>query len=83
MERPDNPYTYAQRYVLIDQISVKPSEQGHGYGRKLIETVIQWTVDCGMASVMLNTWGFNAHAHGFFEAMGFKRLKYSMGLDLS
>ncbi|MCA0452718.1 MAG: GNAT family N-acetyltransferase [Chloroflexi bacterium] len=83
MERPDNPYTYAQRYMLIDQISVRPSEQGRGYGRKLIEAVIQWAADCGMGSVTLNTWGFNVHAHGFFEAMGFKRLKYSMGLDLN
>ncbi len=83
MERLENPYTYAQRYMLIDQISVKPTAQGHGCGRKLIQTVIDWATACGMARVMLDTWGFNVHAHGFFETMGFKRLKLSMALDLN
>lgn len=83
VERPENPYTFAQRYMLIDQISVKPTAQGNGCGRKLIEAVVDLATACGMARVTLDTWGFNTHAHGFFEEVGFKRLKYTIVLDLN
>lgn len=83
VERPENPYTFAHRYMLIDQISVKPTAQGRGCGRKLIEAVVEFASACGMARVTLETWEFNTHAHGFFEEVGFKRLKYTMALDLN
>ncbi len=36
IERPENPITFARRYLLVDQISVRPAAQGRGVGAALI-----------------------------------------------
>ena len=37
IERAENPFTFAMRYLLVDQISVRPEVQGRGVGKALIE----------------------------------------------
>ncbi len=37
IDRPENPFTFAARTLLIDQISVRPEAQGKGAGRALME----------------------------------------------
>jgi GNAT superfamily N-acetyltransferase len=40
MERPETPFTFALRYLLVDQISVRPTVQGKGVGAALIERAV-------------------------------------------
>ena len=85
VERPENPYTYAQTLMLIDQISVKPRFQGCGCGRKLIQTVVDLAMTNESKRVILDTYAFNTQAQGFFGEMGFARIsmRYQMALDFN
>ena len=67
VERDENPFTLAMRYLLVDQISVKPEEQGKGAGKALIEQVERLAQTLGISRVQLDSWAFNLHAHEFFE----------------
>lgn len=83
IRRPENAYTYALNYVLIDQISVKPADQGKGCGRLLIEAAFDLARRQGIDRVALGTWAFNTPAHGFFAKMGFKPFTYQLDVYLS
>ena len=37
VERPENPFTFAARFLHIDQISVRPTARGQGVGAALIQ----------------------------------------------
>ena len=37
VERAENPFTFAMRHLLVDQISVRPDAQGKGVGKALLE----------------------------------------------
>jgi GNAT superfamily N-acetyltransferase len=40
IERLENPFTFAMRYLLVDQISVRPAAQGKGVGKTLIKRAV-------------------------------------------
>ncbi|MBZ0275797.1 MAG: GNAT family N-acetyltransferase [Anaerolineae bacterium] len=75
-------YTYPMTYIYIDQISVKPEQQGGGYGRALIQAVLDLARGLGIERVALDTWGFNAQAQEFFRKMGFDVFNYRMDVYL-
>jgi len=85
VDRPENPYTYAQTLMLIDQISVKPRFQGRGCGRKLIQAVVDLAMTNRIERVILDTYAFNIKAQAFFSEMGFARMsmRYQMALDFN
>lgn len=71
MERDENPFLFARRYLLIDQISVRPEAQGRGVGKALIQQVEVVAHELGVPLVELGSWDFNTSAHGFFEKKGY------------
>lgn len=71
IERPENPFTYAARTVLVDQISVRPQAQGGGAGRALMEQAETLGRQLNAARIHLDSWDFNLGAHAFFERMGY------------
>ena len=73
VEREENPFTVAMRYLLMDQISVQPKAQGKGVGKALIEQVKILAKEWNVSRVQLDSWGFNTSAHAFFEKMGFEK----------
>ena len=76
IERPETPFTFAMRYLLIDQISVRPAEQGKGIGAALLNQAEILAKELKVSRIQLDSWGFNTDAHGFFEKMGFEKFNY-------
>ena len=73
IERPENPFTFAMRYLLVDQISVRPAAQGKDVGKTLIKRAVLLALDLNLQRIHLDSWGFNVEAHAFFEKMGFEK----------
>ena len=82
VEREENSFTLAMRYLLVDQISVKPEAQGKGVGKALIEQVESLAKEWNVSRIQLNSWGFNRKAHAFFEKMGFEKFNHRFWLSL-
>ena len=62
VERPENPITFSSRYLLVDQISVRPGSRGRGIGTALIEQAETLARELSMDKVQLNSWDFNTTA---------------------
>jgi GNAT superfamily N-acetyltransferase len=73
VERPENTFTHAMRYLLVDQISVRPAAQGRKVGTELLKQVDLWAKELGLQKIQLDSWGFNRKAHEFFERTGFEK----------
>lgn len=82
IERPENPFTFAMRYLHIDQISVRPAVQGKGVGTKLIQRAIVLALELNLQRIQLDSWGFNTEAHTFFEKMGFEKFNHRFWKNL-
>jgi len=76
MERDENPFTFELRYLLIDQISVRPNAQGKGVGAALIRQAEILAREFNLQMIQLDSWGFNLKAHGFFESQGFEKFNH-------
>lgn len=48
--RPENAYLYSQKYMLVDQISVRPNSRNKGYGQRLMQAVRDMAVRAGYSS---------------------------------
>jgi len=78
VERDENPFLFARRYILIDQISVRPEAQGQGVGKALIQQVEIIARELGITLIELGSWDFNTSAHGFFEKMGYSKRYFEL-----
>jgi len=76
IERPENPFTFAMRYLLVDQISVRPAAQGKGVGKTLIKRALVLALELNLQRIQLDSWGFNTEAYAFFEKMGFAKFNH-------
>jgi len=76
VEREENPFTFAMRYLMVDQISVKPEAQGKGVGKALVKQAEDLAKEWNVSRIQLNSWGFNTNAHVFFEKVGFMKFNY-------
>jgi ribosomal protein S18 acetylase RimI-like enzyme len=72
-ERPETPFTFAMRFLLVDQISVRPQAQGRGVGSALLAQADDLAQESDVSTIQLNSWGFNTSAHAFFEHHGYEK----------
>ncbi len=82
IERPENLFTFAVRYLHVDQISVHPVAQGKGVGTQLIQRAIVLALELNLQRIQLDSWGFNTDAHAFFEKMGFEKFNHRFWKNL-
>lgn len=82
MERAENPFTYTMRYLLIDQISVRPEAHRKGVGAALIERAVTLAGELDLPHIQLDSWGFNTNAHVFFEKLGFEKFNHRFWRNL-
>ena len=82
IDRPENPFTFAMRSLLIDQISVRPEAQGKGVGAALMAQADAQARERGVSRIQLDSWGFNTDAHAFFEKMGFEKFNHRFWRNL-
>ena len=73
VEKPENPFLFARRHLMIEQISVRPQAQGRGVGAKLMDQVEVVAREFNVPMVQLGSWDFNTNAHGFFERLGYEK----------
>jgi len=76
VERAENPFIFAMRYLLVDQISVRPESQGKGAGKALIDRAVKLAEELNLSVMELTSWDFNTNAHVFFESTGFEKCSY-------
>ncbi len=81
--RSENAYVYAQRFMLVDNISIGPQYQSKGYGQQLMQAVRDVAIAQGIHRVLLDTYEFNSNAQQFYAKMGFERVKIQMALDFN
>lgn len=82
IERPENPFTFALRYLIIDQISIRPAAQGRGAGAALMAQADVLAKELGVRKIQLDSWDFNIKAHAFFEHLGFQKFNYRLWKDI-
>jgi GNAT superfamily N-acetyltransferase len=70
------------RYLLVDQISVRPTAQGKGVGKTLIKRAVLFALELNVQRIQLDSWGFNTEAHAFFEKMGFEKFNHRFWKNL-
>lgn len=80
VNQPENEYQYAMRYIYIDQISVMPDYQRHGFGERLIQRVKELAAEKGIEVIALDVWAFNTKAQDFFARQGFITFNQRMWL---
>jgi ribosomal protein S18 acetylase RimI-like enzyme len=76
IERPENPFTFESRSLLVDQISVRPAAQGRGIGAALMQQADLLAAQLHVQRILLDSWDFNTKAHGFFESQGFRKFTF-------
>lgn len=79
--RPENPFTYERKQVLIHHISILPEHQKKGYGEQLIQSVKRLAREHDIQTIMLDVWSFNTKAKAFFERQGFTVFNQRMWLE--
>jgi len=82
IERPENPFTFAMRYLHVDQISVRPTAQGQGVGAALIKQAEILARELNVKRIQLDSWGFNTEAYVFFEKIGFEKFNHRFWKNL-
>ena len=82
LERIDDPFTFALRYLLVDQISVRPVAQGKGVGKALLQRVEILARELNIHRIQLDSWGFNLDAHTFFQKVGFEKFTHRFWKNL-
>ena len=75
-ERPEGPFTYANRFLQIEHISVRPEAQRHGVGAALMNRAEELARELSVTKIQLDSWDFNLEAHAFFERMGFEKFDF-------
>ena len=76
VERPDNPFTFPARILLVDQISVSVEARGKGVGTALLKQAKFLARELKAERIVLDSWDFNIQAHAFFERVGFRRFMF-------
>jgi ribosomal protein S18 acetylase RimI-like enzyme len=81
-DRPENVFTYGNRFLFIDQISVRPEAQRRGIGTALLRQAELRARELGLSKIQLDSWDFNLDAHTCFEKYGFHKFNHRFWLNL-
>ena len=76
LERPETPFTFAARTLLVDAISVRPAARGQGVGAVLMRQAELLARELDVQRIQLDSWDFNLNAHAFFESVGFQKYTF-------
>lgn len=71
VERPENSYQYAVRYLYVAEMGVFKAHRSAGYGEQLMQQTLELAKSLGLNRVILNVWAFNERAIAFYTGQGF------------
>ena len=83
MQRAENDFKVADKYMYIQQIGVRKDFRGQGVGRALITFIEGRAVASAVTGLQLDYWAFNTRAQSFFESCGFSPSQVMMRRTLS
>lgn len=83
IERPETPFTYAFRYLQIDELTVAPTLQRRGIGTALVAEALALARTNEIRFVRLDVYAFNETALAFYARQGFRTDKQRLEIDLS
>jgi ribosomal protein S18 acetylase RimI-like enzyme len=83
MQRAENDFRVADKYMYIQQIGVHKDFRRQGIGRALIAFIESRAVASAVTGLRLDYWAFNARAQNFFESCGFSPSQVMMRKTLS
>ena len=64
-------FTGYNKLLMIDQLGITKQSQKKGIGRQLMELAEQIAKEKECTMLVLDVWGFNENAIGFYEHLGF------------
>ena len=82
-DAPSIPVFIPQSSVIVDGIGVKAGFQNKGIGRMLMDSVHEWSVSKGAATIELNVYEFNKSAIAFYQSLGYETLSRKMSKSLN
>ena len=65
---------HAGRALWLEQLYVDPTGRRGGVGRALVQRVLEWSRDNGIAGIDLESYQLNAPASCLYRSLGFRRL---------
>jgi ribosomal protein S18 acetylase RimI-like enzyme len=71
VRRPETAFRYADEFVYLHHISVRPAYRKQGLGRALMDAVRAAAHERGIDVLALDVWTFNEDARAFFRRQGF------------
>lgn len=74
----ENPFQYARRFLLIDQLLVAEKFRGKGIGKLLLDKVFEVAKELSVNHIRLNHWTLNKEARSFFSKHGFEYYSENM-----
>jgi len=83
VQRAENDFKIADKYMYIQQIGVRKHFRRQGVGTALIAFVEGRAVASGVTGLQLDYWAFNTRARSFFESCGFSPSVVMMRRTLS
>lgn len=81
-EAEDNPFVYAYKFLLVDQISVNPTHYGSGAADLLMDAVVTLAHQYKVKCIKLGVYQWNERAIKFYEKRGFQTSTYRMEMVL-
>ena len=69
--------------IYVHRMAILPSEQGKGWGKKIMKWIHKYAMDNNYISVRLDTFVKNKYSNILFESIGYKKMKKIMKLDKS
>ena len=82
IDKPENPFMFARRYLDIDEFCVDENDRRKGVATQLIAFVKQYAQKEGFDKLELNMWEFNTDALAFYEAVGFRTYRRYLDMNL-
>ncbi|HYH13044.1 MAG TPA: GNAT family N-acetyltransferase [Thermomicrobiales bacterium] len=79
-ETPPIEIVMPRRFVFVSDLAVLERSQGQGIGRLLVDAALAWARAQGASGIELGVYEFNEAAIAFYEHMGFRTVKRTMGL---
>lgn len=76
VDQPENVFNHPIRFLLVNQICVRPNAQRKGIGTALLKQAENHARELGVAKLQLDSWEFNLGAHACFEKFSFEKFNY-------
>ena len=83
IRRTETAFRHSWERLHIHHISVNRAHQRRGCGDALIQAVVQFAKEHGLATLTLDVWSFNTKARAFFATQGFTVYNENMWLNVS